>query len=52
MTLTITKSTKDPSFEEELYRLLQKDGLQFELEGSALYEPKRRIPRKKYKKRP
>ena len=51
-TLTITKSTKDPSFEEELYRLLQKDGLQFELEGSALYEPKRRIPRKKYKKRP
>lgn len=51
-TLTITKSTKDPSFEEELYRLLQKDGLQFDLEGSALYEPKRRIPRKKYKKRP
>lgn len=50
-TLTITKSTKDPSFEEELFRLLQKDGLHYDLEGSALYEHKRRLPRKKYKKR-
>lgn len=48
-TLTITKSTKDPSFEEELYRLLAKDGLEIEIEGSALYEHKSRVSRKKHK---
>lgn len=44
-TLSITKSTKDPSFEKELYRLLQKDGLAIEVEGSAIHERKRRVPK-------
>ncbi|HOM32278.1 MAG TPA: hypothetical protein PLY27_01995 [Bacilli bacterium] len=44
-TLTITKSTKDPSFEEELYRLLMRDNLQINIEGSALYEHKSRVSR-------
>lgn len=47
-TFTITKSTKDPSFEEELYRLLLKDGLEIEVEGSAVYEHKSRISRQKH----
>jgi NRPS condensation-like uncharacterized protein len=47
-TLTITKSTKDPSFEEEIHRLLTKDGLDITIEGSAVYERKSRVSRKKY----
>ncbi|OQC10839.1 MAG: hypothetical protein BWX74_00426 [Tenericutes bacterium ADurb.Bin087] len=46
-TLTITKSTKDPSFEEEIYRLLVKDGLAINIEGSAVYERKSRVSREK-----
>lgn len=36
--LTVTKLTADPSFEEELYALLERDGLRPEVEGSELYE--------------
>ncbi len=46
-TLTITKNTKDPSFEEEMFRLLEKDGFTVTIEGSALYESKRRLSTKK-----
>lgn len=37
-TLSITKVTADPSFEEELFRLLSADGLEVQVEGSCLYE--------------
>ncbi len=36
--LTVTKLTVDPSFEEKLLDLLEADGLNISLEGSALYE--------------
>ena len=36
-TLSITKNTKDPSFETKLYELLTNDGLLVEVEGSELY---------------
>jgi len=36
--LSISKNTKDPSFEEALLRLLQADGLTVRAEGSELYE--------------
>lgn len=47
-TFSITKVTRDPSYEEEIYRLLCQDGLTITVEGSALYESKRRISRKKH----
>ncbi len=50
-TLSITKSTVDPSFEESLYALLKKDGLEIIIEGSEIYESKRRLPKQKRKKR-
>ena len=37
-TFTITKHTLDPSFEEEMYRLLLEDGLSVAVEGSVIYE--------------
>lgn len=37
-TFTIAKLTADPSFEEALYRLLLRDGLEPRVEGSELYE--------------
>ena len=37
--LTITKATADPSYEEEVYRILQEDGMHIRLEGSEEYEP-------------
>lgn len=37
-TLSISKQTPDPSFEEALFGLLRKDGLEPEAEGSQLYE--------------
>ncbi|MBE0600345.1 MAG: hypothetical protein IH607_01050 [Firmicutes bacterium] len=37
-TLSITKSTADPSFEETLYDLLTADSVSLAVEGSALYE--------------
>lgn len=37
-TLSVSKLTIDPSFEEKLYELLKKDGLTIELEGSDTYE--------------
>ena len=37
-TLTITKNTADPSFEDALYALLAQDGLEPEVEGSELFE--------------
>ena len=37
-TLSVTKGTPDPSFEEKLYDLLVADGIQPAVEGSALYE--------------
>ncbi len=37
-TLTITKMTKDPSFEENLYKFLIDDGNIIDVEGSPLYE--------------
>lgn len=37
-TFTITKHTLDPSFEEEMYRLLSLDGLDLVVEGSDIYE--------------
>ena len=35
---TITKHTLDPSFEEEMYRLLLNDQLNIIVEGSEIYE--------------
>lgn len=37
-TLSISKLTADPSFEEKMYQLFQADGLEPALEGSELYE--------------
>ncbi len=37
-TLSITKKTTDPSFEEKMYNLLTSDGLNVEVEGSEYYE--------------
>ena len=37
-TLSITKMTADPTFEEHLYRLLTADGTTVRVEGSELYE--------------
>lgn len=37
-TLTITKMTTDPSFEENLYKFLDDDGINIDVEGSPLYE--------------
>jgi hypothetical protein len=37
-TLSVTKGTPDPSFEEKLYALLLADGVPSAVEGSALYE--------------
>jgi len=37
-TLTISKLTKDPSFEEEIYTLLKNDGIEPIIEGSEAYE--------------
>ena len=37
-TLSITKRTIDPSFEEKLYELLTKHGIDVEVEGSDIYE--------------
>lgn len=37
-TLSITKSTADPSFEDTLYNLLSEDKVSMTMEGSALYE--------------
>lgn len=37
-TLSITKKTKDPSFENKLYELLTKDGIELIVEGSEIYE--------------
>ena len=36
--LTVVKATKDSRFEEEILRLLEKDGLKVNLEGSIEYE--------------
>ena len=35
--LSITKNTADPTFEEELFRLLKSDGVTLVVEGSVLY---------------
>lgn len=37
-TLSISKMTKDPTFEEKMYELLLKDNLIVEVEGSMVYE--------------
>ncbi|MBR0482392.1 MAG: hypothetical protein IJJ48_07970 [Firmicutes bacterium] len=37
-TFTVTKNTKDPTFEEKMYKLLEKDGIKVEAEGSGYYE--------------
>ena len=37
-TLTVSKMTEDPSFEEKLAELLERRGLRKEIEGSELYE--------------
>ena len=37
-TLSISKMTKDPTFEEKYYELLCEDGLEVEVEGSVVYE--------------
>jgi len=37
-TFSITKSTRDPSFEERLYKLLAEDGVRPVVEGTELYE--------------
>lgn len=37
-TLSITKMTADPTFEEEMYRLLLGDGIELTVEGSPLYD--------------
>lgn len=36
--LSIAKLTADPSFEEKLYELLKRDGVELKVEGSELYE--------------
>lgn len=38
--ISISKLTTDPSFEDEMYRLLTKDGLNIKVEGSPVYESK------------
>ena len=35
---SIAKLTSDPSFEEKLYELLTRDGVEVKVEGSELYE--------------
>ncbi len=50
-TLSITKSTTDASFEESLFALLKKDGLEIIVEGSELYESKRRLSKQKRSRR-
>lgn len=37
-TLSVSKMTKDPMFEEKLYELLISEGLEVEVEGSKIYE--------------
>ena len=37
-TFSVSKMTKDPTFEETMYELFTKDGLEVELEGSKIYE--------------
>ena len=37
-TLSISKMTKDPTFEEKFYELLTSEGLEVEVEGSGIYE--------------
>lgn len=37
-TLSISKMTKDPTFEEKFYELLLSEGLEVEVEGSDVYE--------------
>lgn len=37
-TLSISKMTKDPTFEEKFYDLLTKEGMEVEVEGSGVYE--------------
>ena len=37
-TLSISKMTKDPTFEEKYYEVLTKDGLIIDVEGSGIYE--------------
>lgn len=37
-TISISKMTKDPTFEEKFYELLIKEGLEVEVEGSGVYE--------------
>lgn len=37
-TLSVSKMTKDPAFEEKLYELFINEGLAVEVEGSAIYE--------------
>ena len=37
-TISITKITIDPSFEDKMYSLLSKEGLDILVEGSELYE--------------
>ena len=48
-TLSITKSTNDPSFEESLLALLEADHIPLEIEGSELYESKKHISTRKQK---
>ncbi len=36
-TLSITKMTEDPSFEEKMYSLIEKDGISVVAEGSGIY---------------
>ena len=37
-TLSISKMTKDPTFEEKLYELILKEGIELTMEGSGVYE--------------
>ena len=37
-TLSISKHTLDPSFEERMYELLLEDGIEVSVEGSGFYE--------------
>ena len=37
-TFSVSKMTKDPTFEEKLYELFIKEGLDVEVEGSGIYE--------------
>lgn len=37
-TFSVTKMTRDPSFEEKLYQLLLEDGIAVSVEGSGVYE--------------